>query len=75
MSGQVIMYMATFFIAMVCMELVLETATAEFGYLDALAAAVTLSQFGFCFIEAPMFISQHMIMIGLHLLWLGLAQM
>ena len=50
MSTEVLVYMVTFFLAMVFMELALEMATTEFGELDALASAVTLFQFGFCLV-------------------------
>ena len=46
----VMSHVVTFFLAMIVHELALEAASKAFPGLDALASAVTLFQFGFCFI-------------------------
>ena len=48
-SWEVFSYMLIFFSSMIVMELSLEAANTSFNDLDALAAAVTLFQFGYCF--------------------------
>lgn len=45
-----IIFILVFFLAMIGHELALEAASTSFSQLDSLAAAVTLFQFGFCFI-------------------------
>ena len=50
-------HVVTFFLAMVVHELALEAASKAFPGLDALASAVTLFQFGFCF-GMPIFLSR-----------------
>lgn len=46
---RVMFYIAVFFFSMILHELSLEAASTSFSHLDSLAAAVTLFQFGFCF--------------------------
>mmetsp|Transcript_29709 Transcript_29709/g.45451 ORF Transcript_29709/g.45451 Transcript_29709/m.45451 type:complete len:373 (-) Transcript_29709:79-1197(-) len=45
-----IIFILVFFLAMIGHEIALEAASTSFSQLDSLAAAVTLFQFGFCFI-------------------------
>ena len=54
---QVGSYMATFFLAMVGHDLALEAAFKSFSHVDALAAAVTLFQFGSCLL-LPLILTQ-----------------
>lgn len=49
-SNPAIVFILVFFFAMIGHELALEAASTSFSHLDSLAAAVTLFQFGFCFI-------------------------
>ena len=49
-KSQIIYYMLTFFFMMVGHEVALEAASTSFHQLDSLASAVTLFQFGFCFL-------------------------
>lgn len=45
-----ILFIAVFFFAMIAHELALEATSSDFSELDSLTAAVTLYQFGFCFL-------------------------
>lgn len=54
---EIVSYMAAFFFSMIAMEIALETVSREFSFMDSLAGAVTLFQFGFCFL-LPLVISR-----------------
>mmetsp|Transcript_10141 Transcript_10141/g.30000 ORF Transcript_10141/g.30000 Transcript_10141/m.30000 type:complete len:398 (-) Transcript_10141:309-1502(-) len=49
-NAQLFSYCAIFFLSMIVHEIALEAASTSFSHLDALTSAVTLFQFGFCFL-------------------------
>lgn len=49
-NAQLFSYCTVFFLSMIVHEIAMEAATNSFSHLDALTSAITLFQFGFCFL-------------------------